>query len=61
MVLCQGSVLDDLPEDCDALAEVFVKAAAPTVPFHVAVRQQGKQGDVCLRSYAADGSPLEAD
>jgi hypothetical protein len=56
MVICQGNMFDKLPQDCGALAKIYVDAAHPTKGFALMVQKQGEQKPICQNTYEADGS-----
>jgi hypothetical protein len=57
MVTCQVGFAKAPPE-CQALAQVYVKAARPTAPFRVAVQKQGDPNRTCDRVFDEKGQPV---
>lgn len=58
MVICQLGLLGGDPPTCQAVAETYAAAAAPTIPFLVNVSKQGGTS-ICDAPFTADGTPLE--
>ncbi len=57
LVTCQTG-FGKTPPECQALAQVYVRAAHPSAPFRVAVQKQGDPNRSCDRVFDVKGQPV---